>query len=54
MTFYSLCVFQVGVKHLVVFINKADMVEDPELLELVSLGSYFDKPFCSVMYMQDD
>lgn len=28
---------QVGVKHIVVFINKADMVDDPELLELVEL-----------------
>lgn len=30
------CVFQVGVKHLVVYINKADAVDDTEVLELVS------------------
>jgi elongation factor Tu len=28
---------QVGVPHIVVFLNKADMVDDPELLELVEL-----------------
>lgn len=28
---------QVGVKHLVVFLNKADQVDDPELIELVEL-----------------
>merc|ERR1712157_470113 len=28
---------QIGIKHLVVFINKADMVDDPELLELVDM-----------------
>ena len=28
---------QVGVKHIVVFLNKADMVDDPELLELVEM-----------------
>ena len=28
--------FQVGVKNLVVYINKADAVDDPEVLELVS------------------
>ena len=28
---------QVGVKHLVVFINKVDAVDDPEMLELVSV-----------------
>ena len=27
---------QVGVKHLVVFLNKADIVDDQEVLELVS------------------
>jgi elongation factor Tu len=28
---------QVGVSHLVIFLNKADMVDDPELIELVEL-----------------
>src|SRR6478735_1336857 len=28
---------QVGVKHLVVFVNKVDAVDDPEMLELVEL-----------------
>ncbi|MGD0152441.1 MAG: elongation factor Tu [Thermacetogeniaceae bacterium] len=28
---------QVGVKHIVVYLNKADMVDDPELMELVEL-----------------
>ncbi len=28
---------QVGVKHIVVFLNKCDMVDDPELLELVEM-----------------
>ena len=28
---------QVGVKHLIVFLNKVDMVDDPELLELVEM-----------------
>lgn len=37
------CVFQVGVKHLVVYINKADAVDDAEVLELVSFISHFDK-----------
>ena len=30
---------QVGVPHIVVFLNKADMVDDPELIELVEIGS---------------
>jgi elongation factor Tu len=28
---------QVGVNHLVVFINKVDAVDDPEMLDLVNL-----------------
>jgi elongation factor Tu len=28
---------QVGVKYIVVFLNKCDMVDDPELLELVEM-----------------
>ena len=28
---------QVGVPHIVVYLNKADMVDDPELLELVEM-----------------
>merc|ERR1719230_1262900 len=28
---------QVGVEHMVVFINKADMMDDPEMLELVEM-----------------
>ena len=28
---------QVGVPHLVVFMNKCDLVDDPELLELVEM-----------------
>ena len=28
---------QVGVPHIVVFLNKADMVDDPELIELVEM-----------------
>merc|ERR1712023_338700 len=28
---------QVGIKHLVVFINKADIVDDPEMLDLVDM-----------------
>lgn len=40
---------QVGVKHIVVFLNKADMVDDPELLELVEMEvrellSYYKYP----------
>ena len=40
---------QVGVPHIVVFLNKADMVDDPELLELVEMEvrdllSYYDFP----------
>ena len=30
---------QVGVPHIVVFLNKCDLVDDPELLELVETGS---------------
>ena len=41
------CTFQVGVKHLVVFLNKADIVEDEEVLELVSLlAPYFFDNVC--------
>lgn len=29
-------VFQVGIKHLVVYLNKADAVDDEEVIELVS------------------
>ena len=29
---------QVGVPHIVVFLNKADMVDDPELIELVEMS----------------
>ena len=44
---YSLLVYiQVGVKKLVVYINKADMVDDPEMLELVN--KYFCIFHCSV------
>jgi elongation factor Tu len=40
---------QVGVPHIVVFLNKADMVDDPELLELVEMEvrdllSYYEFP----------
>ena len=28
---------QVGIKKLVVFINKVDMIQDPEMLELVDM-----------------
>lgn len=35
------CVFvsvvQIGVKSIVVFVNKADMIDDPEMLELVRI-----------------
>ena len=31
---------QVGVKYLIVFLNKVDMVDDPELLELVEMEGY--------------
>ena len=31
--------FQIGVKSIVVFVNKADMIEDKEQLELVSEGA---------------
>ena len=47
---------RVGVNHIVVFLNKADMVDDPELLELVEmevrelLGEYgFDGDGCPVV-----
>ena len=30
---------QVGVKHLIVFMNKIDLVDDEELLELVEMGN---------------
>ena len=37
---------QVGVPALVVFLNKVDMVDDPELIELVEMeGNYYDYSF---------
>ena len=33
----SLLARQVGVKYIVVYLNKCDMVDDPELLELVEM-----------------
>ena len=34
---------QVGVPALVVFLNKVDMVDDPELLELVEMEGEFSR-----------
>lgn len=35
--FLSLCHPQIGVEHVVVYVNKADAVQDPEMVELVEL-----------------
>ena len=40
--------FQVGVKHLVVYLNKADIVEDAEVLELVGHSSLLMFQLCCV------
>lgn len=41
---------QVGVPALVVFLNKVDMVDDPELIELVEMESKWKIVFLSVLY----
>ena len=47
--------FQLGVKHLVIFINKCDIVEDKEMIELVSAGAgqtvYFGHIAYTYMYV---
>ena len=44
--------FQIGVKSIVVFVNKADMIEDKEQLELVSEGGEGNHLSCSCVCCQ--
>jgi elongation factor Tu len=41
---------QVGVPALVVFLNKVDMVDDPELIELVEMESESTNPLYLALY----
>ena len=40
---------QVGVPALVVFLNKVDMVDDPELIELVEMEGNYIHIYCYIM-----
>ena len=45
-----LCRWQVGIEHLVVFLNKVDMVDDEELLELVEME--VRRSSCDTMHLR--
>ena len=44
---------QVGVPALVVFLNKCDMVDDPELIELVEMEGAFVRPSVCLPLLRD-